>query len=473
MHGVDSMRSTNGRKWDPGRRLLDVSAWIRSQSWLRAIYRHFPEALRFRASRLLAASANRGVRFGATDAWRRPVAFHQTVLPDPSPPCNVPGVNVFAYARGQFGLAEAARLYARALLWAGCPVAVHDITLDLTHSMGDTSLDVHIGDDTPYPVNLIFVNPDYMEAAIDHIGRDRLEGRYNIGCWFWELERFPVEWMPALADVDEILVSSGFIAETVRRVTDKPVLHVPMPLVDQPDSGLQRGDFGLRDKDFVFLCSFDFNSFVERKNPLAVVEAFRRAFADGCEKVQLVMKSSNGHRHPAALKRLLQAAESDARIILRDEVIERHHLHALQRCADAYVSLHRSEGFGLGLAECMRLGKPVIATAWSGNMEFMTTENSCLVGFRMVPVAEGEYTHHQGQQWAEPDIDEAVAHMRRLVEDRAFAARIGARAAADIRDALSPSRVAASLFQRLRTIAVEQRRMQSVQESDTAGSRGT
>lgn len=446
----------NRQNRDIGRVLLNFSAWIRSQPWLRAIYRYLPEGLRFRASQLLAAPANRGARFGSADAWRRPAPILVDMAPDAPPPApGVPGVNVFAYARGQFGLAEAARLYTRALLSAGCPVAVHDITLDLAHSMGDASLDRHIADDTPHPVNLIFVNPDYMKGAIELIGRSRLEGRYNIGCWFWELEKFPDEWLPALADVDEILVSSGFVADIVRQVTNKPVLHVPLPVVEQPDSGLQRCDFGLRESDFVFLCSFDFNSFLARKNPLAVIEAFRRAFACGREDVRLLVKSSNGHRHPNELNDLLQAVAADARIIVRDTVIDRSHVQALQRCADAYVSLHRSEGFGLGLAESMRMGKPVIATAWSGNMEFMTAENSCLIGYRMVPVRAGEYSYHQNQHWAEPDIDEAAAYMRRLVDDDAFAARIGARATEDVREALSPKRVARALLERLCLILSE------------------
>ncbi|WP_288126494.1 glycosyltransferase family 4 protein [Thiomonas sp.] len=468
------MTVSNERKRDFGLALLNLSAWIRSQPWLRAFYRCFPESLRFRILQLLTARANRSVRFERTDAWRCQAAPPAARVLDASASVpGVPGVNVFAYARGQFGLAEAARLYTRALLSAGCRVAMHDITLDLAHSMGDTSLDGHIGDEAPHPINLIFVNPDYMDGAIECIGRGRFEGRYNIGCWFWELEKLPDEWLPALADVDEILVSSGFVADIVRRVTDKPVLHVPLPVIEQPDSGLQRKDFGLGDKDFVFLCSFDFNSFVARKNPLATIESFRRAFADGREDVRLLVKSSNGYRHPDRLRELLNVAVSDRRIMIRDEVIDRSHVQALQRCADVFVSLHRAEGFGLGLAECMRIGKPVIATAWSGNMEFMTAENSCLVGYRMIPVGEGEYSHHHGQHWADPDIKEAAKHMRRLVEDRAFGARIGARAALDIQEALSPERVAGRLLERLRALESTRESTQSTCRQSTMGRSGT
>jgi len=362
---------------------------------------------------------------------------------------------VYGYARGQFGLGESARLYVRALLGEGYPVALQDVGLNVAHSMGDRSLDAHLGGDANYGINLIFVNPDYMDAAIAKIGRENFARRHTIACWLWELDSFPSEWLPALAQVDEILVSSRFVRDLVAKATDKPVLLAPLPLSPILDSGLQRRDFGLREDAFVFLATFDYNSSLARKNPLAVIDAFRRAFPDKEGGVQLLVKSINGNRYSEALSGVLRAAAADGRIIVRDEVIERSHLQALQRCADAYVSLHRSEGFGLGMAECMRMGKPVIATGWSGNMEYMTPENACLVDFTMVDVAEGEYIHSTGRQWAEPDNAHAARYMRRLVDDRVYAAAIGARAASDVAAKLSPSAVASTIIDRLESLAAE------------------
>ena len=439
-----------------GLMLLNLSAWIRRQPWLKGIYRHFPQSLRNKLSETLASRASTQIKFQRTPNWERRVRL-------PASPTGeavrrgefgaADGVNVFAYARGQSGLGESARLYVRALLAEGYPVAVHNIDIDIPHGMDDTSLDEHIGTDTPYGVNLVFVNPDYLDDAIASMGRERLANRYTMACWFWELENFPEEWLPALQVVDEIMVSSSFIREVIRPVTHKPILHVPLPVDEVDDSGLTRTDFGLEDDAFIFLNSFDFNSFLTRKNPFAVIDAFRHAFADGRADVRLLIKSSNGHRHPDKLRELLNAAASDERILVRDEVIDRSDVQALQRCVDAYVSLHRAEGFGLGLAECMRLGKPVVATAWSGNMEFMTAENSCLVNYRLVPVGEGEYLHHAGQRWADPDIEHAATYMRRLVDDREFAARIGAQAAFDIRDKLSPHAAAERIIQRVKALS--------------------
>ena len=446
--------------------LLNLSAWIRRQRWLNAIYRHFPKSLRNKLSEALASRASTQIKFPRTPNWERRVRSTASLSGEAARRREfgaAEGVNVFAYARGQFGLGESARLYVRALLAEGYPVAVYNIDIDMPHGMDDTSLDEHIGTDTPYGVNLVFINPDYLDDAIASIGRERLVNRYTIACWFWELENFPEEWLPALQIVDEVMVSSSFIRDVIRPVTDKPILHVPLPIDDVDDSGLTRTDFGLADDAFIFLNSFDFNSFLARKNPFAVIEAFRRAFADGRVNVRLLIKSSNGHRHPDKLRDLLNAAAGDPRILVRDDVIDRSDVQALQRCADVYVSLHRAEGFGLGLAECMRLGKPVIATAWSGNMEFMTPQNSCLVNYRLVPVGEGEYLHYAGQRWADPDIEHAATYMRRLADDRKFAARIGAQAAFDIRDKLSPHTAAERIIQRVKTLS------QSSGELDVAG----
>ncbi|MDE2249315.1 MAG: glycosyltransferase family 4 protein [Xanthomonadaceae bacterium] len=434
-----------------GSGLLNLSTWIRRQPWLRAVYRHFPSAVRMRTAQALATYVSERVRFERTPNWKRrpdPSEFESTGSAVLTEFGEAIGVNIFACIRGQFGLAEGARLYARALLAEGYPVAIHNIDIDIPHGMDDASFDSHIGEILPHGVNLIFVNPDHLEQAINSIGHSRMGSRYTIACWFWELERFPDEWLPALKLVDEVMVSTGFIEAAVKRVTEKPVWHVPLPVSGGAESGLMRADFGLEEDSFVFLNTFDFNSFLPRKNPQAVIDAFRMAFGDGRQSVKLLIKSSNGHRYPSKLQELLKAADIDRRIIIRDEIIDRADVRALQRCADAYVSLHRAEGFGLGLAECMYMGKPVIATAWSGNMEFMTAQNSCLVDYKLVPVGEGEYIHHAQQRWAEPSIAHAAEQMRRLVEDREYASRLGAQAALDIRNKLSPHEVALQIIRR-------------------------
>jgi glycosyltransferase involved in cell wall biosynthesis len=428
--------------------LLALSAWIRNQSWLQRIYRRLPQRVRNRVLFTLAHRASVRAKFPRTEAWSRPLPATAAQTPVVAPVAGS-GVNIFGYMRGQFGLAESVRLYARALIGAGYPVALFDVAIDLPHGFDDHSLDAYIGEQTPHAVSILFVNPDYLKPALEHIGQARLRGQRLIACWFWELQDIPADWLPAIELIDEIMVASDFVKDAFERVTDKPVFRVPLPLSPIPDSGLQRGDFGLPEDTFIFLCTFDFNSWVHRKNPFAAIEAFRRAFPEGRNDVQLLVKSSNGHRHPDKFLELLKVSAQDPRIVVRDEIIDRAHVHALQRCADVYVSLHRAEGFGLGLAECMAMGKAVIATNWSGNVDFMSEDNSCLVDYSLVPVGEGEYPHPPGAMWADADVDKAAAHMRRLADDPALTRAIGARAKRDVEMQLSPASAARLLIERL------------------------
>lgn len=365
------------------------------------------------------------------------------------------GVNILGYIRGQFGLAESARMYARALIGAGIDVALYDIDLGLPHAWDDASLEPWIGTGMPHDVSIIFVNPDYLQPALKRIGTEKLEGKYLIACWFWELETIPPDWLEALEQVDEILVASRFVEDAFRRVTRKPITCVPLPLSALPDSGLERRDFGLEEDRFTFLVTFDFNSWIARKNPFAALAAFRQAFPDGRNDVRLLIKSSNGFRHPERFRQLLNAAADDGRIIVRDDVIDRAHVNALQRCCDAYVSLHRAEGFGLGLAECMALGKPVIATNWSGNLEFMTDHNAILVDYDLVPVKDGEYPHAQGALWAEVRLESAALAMRALADDPAAAAALGRCAREQVLARLSPAEAARLIVDQLGRIRAD------------------
>lgn len=433
-------------------KLLGLSAWIRRQAWLRALHRHLPQRWRDGVSSMLGASASARARFPRTARWDIQANVLAPQLANADTARVGQGVNILGYIRGQFGVAESARLYARALIDSGVDVALYDIDLGLKHGWDDRTLEPWIGTEAPHPVSIIFVNPDYLQPALAHIGAERLRGRYLIACWFWELETVPSEWIQAIGQVDEIMVASHFVEKAFLRATDKPVVRVPMPLGPQPDSGLERADFGLEAGCFTFLATFDFNSWIARKNPFAVLAAFKQAFSDGRDDVRLLIKSSNGFRHPDHFGALLRQAGSDKRIIIRDDVIDRAHLNALQRCCDAYISLHRAEGFGLGLAECMAMGKPVIATGWSGNLDFMDAGCAALVRHSFVPVRAGEYPHPEGQRWAEPDVAHAAEWMRMLADDPAAARAMGERGRQRVEAALSPAAVAGQLMERVHTI---------------------
>lgn len=414
---------------------------------VRGIYQLLPARWRRGVNLVLARRAARALMFPRTSAWRRDpgAARVEWVEPDIS----LPGVNIFGYMRGEFGLGESARAYARAMIEEGIPVALNDVDLDLPHSSNDDSLDIYLSKEAPHPVSIVFVNPDYLGGALSKMRKTLPEGGRLIACWFWELETLPVSWLPSIHLVDEFIVSSRFIESALRKATDKPITFAPQPLMPPIGAGLVRQDFGLPKNSFVFLCSFDFNSWIERKNPFAVIEAFKQAFPPSEEGVCLLIKTSNGFRNPDGLTRLLCAVKDDPRIVVRDDVITRYQLHDLQRCCDAYVSLHRAEGFGLGLAECMALGKPVIGTAWSGNLDFMDRQNSCLVDCALVPVEDGQYDGAEGAVWAAPNVTQAAAAMRGLVDDPGRAEEMGRSAARTIRTLLAPDLAAKRILARL------------------------
>jgi len=315
-----------------------------------------------------------------------------------------------------------------------------------------------IGTTTPHPVSVVCVNANETVGLLDGLGPDRTSGRYTIGFWFWELSRFPAAWLPAIDRVDEIWAASAFVRETIVAATSKPVSTVGLVVDATPGRAYSRREFGLRDDAFTFLFTFNFNSYAARKNPIGLITAFRDAFPRRNDGVALVLKPSNVDRVGDRMRPLLAAIDGDPRITVIDRYLARDEIFGLESVVDSYVSLHRSEGFGLGLAEAMFLGKPVIGTAYSGNLAFMNASNSFLLDYQLVPVGAGEYPYPEGQVWAEPDRDQAIEVMRRLVDDPVVGYEVGARARADMRSKFNAAVIGAALSSRLGEILPLSRR---------------
>lgn len=360
------------------------------------------------------------------------------------------GANVCGYFQGEFGVAEAARDSVKALRAVDVRCALNNL-VSAGHRYGDASF-TEFTDRNPYAVNLVHVNADETPAFWAAKGREYGRGRYNIGVWFWELERFPARWASHFEHCDEIWVKSEFCRQSIAKVSPVPVTNVGNAVVlSGEDCVPDRAAFGLEPDEYVFLFVFDFLSVVERKNPGATMEAFRRAFG-GDEKVTLLIKSINAHHVPekaAALKKSL----AGQRVRFIDEHLDRATMLSLMASADSFVSLHRSEGFGLGMAQAMYLGKPVIATGYSGNMEFMTRENSFVVDHHMVELERDYGPYERGNIWAEPSVEHAASLMRLVVDNRLLAAERGARAAQDIRSALSLEVIGRRMEGRMRQVA--------------------
>jgi glycosyltransferase involved in cell wall biosynthesis len=429
-----------------GRAMLRMFNWAKRHSGLTHLYARVPFAWRMRLRHRLHDAS--GVPMPpmplVSEARRqRSDAVAQAGTRE------LPGANLLGYARGEFGIAENVRSYARALEQAGYPFLIYNFDVGAASRQEDRSMERCFSETLQYGNNVFFINADQMQIARDALGRETFAGRYNIGFWLWELEKFPRAWQGALDLVDEVWAPTQFVCRSIAACTGKPVLRMPKAIEFAVPQGMGRGHFGLPDHEFVFLYSYDFNSFKARKNPEAAIAAFRKAFSDGVPGVRMLVKSINGERHPGQLATLRRFVADDARIEVRDGFLDRTEMFGLENAVDCYVSPHRSEGFGLGMAECMYLGKPVIATGYSGNLDFMDRDNSLLVDYRMVPLREGDYPFWQGQQWADPDVDHMAALMRRVFDDRGFASRIGAVAAASIRRTHSKAACAAAVTARL------------------------
>jgi glycosyltransferase involved in cell wall biosynthesis len=382
----------------------------------------------------------RGLRAKAAFAARShdvPAAVRQATL----------GMNVSGYLTTESGMGEAARASIRSIEAAGIPMTLSNVASflrqqDQTHTQ--------FTDDNPHPFNLVHLNADNMLAFAAARGRRYFKDRYTIGYWFWEMSKWRDDWLSAFNYVDEVWVATEFTRACLAEVSPVPVVRMPLPIVLPDPPPLGRAHFGLPDTGVVFLLTFDVSSQTERKNPLAVIRALRRA-ALPRGAATLVLKYTNAEYDREAVRRFHEEAEG-LDVTMIDGYLGREELTALMNTADCYVSLHRSEGFGLTMAEAMLLGKPVIATNYSGNVDFMTDDNSFLIDYRIVPVTRDYGPYMRGFVWADPDVVQAAEANREVVYARNTAIEKGRRAQHDMRTLHSPAQTGPRVRTRLEEI---------------------
>ena len=363
-------------------------------------------------------------------------------------------VSVIGHPFAAIGMGEQMRSHLAACAAVHVELSVHDIFRYAQRI--DPAYHALVGasevDRVPGGIRIFHVNGDEIDnvlAALEARGSSFAEG-YNIVVPAWELPRYPRVWARKLARFDEVWALSTFIQQSLAAA------GLPSHLVGQsvefpPGPCLPRRHFGLRESAFVLLNFFDLSSYASRKNPDAVLRLMARIRAEHpFLDVQLALKVKNGERAAAQWGRSLDAGLS---VTLIDTPLDTAGIRSLIVACDCFVSLHRSEGFGRGLGEAMGLGRVALGTGWSGNLDFMTPENSLLVRSTPTPLRRGEYPHWRGQSWAEPDADHAYELLAPLLLDAERARDVARRGRADVSRTHSNRAVGLRLLGRLEAIA--------------------
>lgn len=358
------------------------------------------------------------------------------------------GVNLLAHYRYTSGLQQAALGVDRALCSQGMAVTRRDLPVVFDTEWADRERYLGLEE---YDTSIVTVaaNSSLTEFAAES-GLHLRDGVHRIAVWYWELAQMPAGWSEFAQQVDEIWAPTEFIASAMRASTDRPV-HAMPPGMELPRfTPRPRESFGLNPEGTLFLFVFDMASVMKRKNPLAVIDAFRQSFrAD--EPAQLAIKVVKANRYPSDRTRLFEHAARAGVSVIDREFTRADHL-ALMNLTDCYVSLHRSEGLGLTMAEAMALGKPVIATGYSGNLDFMTHANSLLVDHRIVAIEDDHGPYPKGYTWAEPSIEHAATLMRWVFDHPNEAKELGHRAQEDVAKVLSVESAGKRMVARLREL---------------------
>jgi glycosyltransferase involved in cell wall biosynthesis len=359
------------------------------------------------------------------------------------------GVAVFGYLKTLNGVGQAGRLIVQALNSVDYPV---------------TEFDVGNPNEIPQIFNLKATKSEFNKVILSvdahsigsissAIGKKFLHGKYVIAQWFWELEEVPEYYQAAFEVIDELWVPTEYMRSAFLAVAPPKVniRHMPLPLVGPTMSAtVDRTHFGIG-QDFMFLFIFDFLSVMKRKNPIGLVEAFSAAFTEN-EGPILVIKTINGDKRITEMAQLKSACNNRKDIMILEQEFAKSEMNSLVTLCDSYVSMHRAEGLGLTLAEAMTAGKPVIATDYSGNLDFMNTENSILISWRRTEVGSGAEGYPATATWAEPDLKACASAMRELWENPSLARNLGLKAKESLQSDFSFVATGKRMVQRLEQI---------------------
>jgi glycosyltransferase involved in cell wall biosynthesis len=329
------------------------------------------------------------------------------------------GVLFIGYVEANLGLAESLRGLISATAERAVAYGIYPFRVGVETRLVEQFMPEKFDLKHRYDVNIIEVATDQVPAVFRTLDSRLLANSYNVLRTYWELSRAPQEWSSMLQGVQEIWAPNEFVGAAFRRIFSGPITIIPPCVTTAVGNYPSPAEFGIESDRFYFLFSFDFYSFPHRKNPLGVLRAFRRAFPDLNENVGLIIKSTGSQMHQVDVWKEMQAiVAKDARIKIIHGTLSRQSMLGLIRACDCYVSLHRAEGFGLGMAEAMSFGKIVIGTDYSGSTDFLSAETGFPVAYDLRAVKPDEYVFWAADQvWAEPNMDAAIAAFRLAFSD--------------------------------------------------------
>jgi glycosyltransferase involved in cell wall biosynthesis len=402
---------SNAKNGVPGNQFTDIEYQLwKSRSDLQ---HHFPDVLVEHSHHYVNWLNNDPLaqkRFAPVQHLRKNAVEINPVVPG--------GFNVVGYFSAELGVGEAGRRLADVVRCVGMPT--QEVGVQTSHSREQHPNSRDIAATTKYANTILAVNADQTARVIASCGLNQHPRRRRIGFWFWELSEFPELSKSAFAHVSEVWCASEFTRDAVAAVSPVPVHHIRLPIsVPSSPTPYTKKQAGLPE-GFVFLFTFDFNSVMKRKNPVDVLASYTLAFGPN-DGAHLVIKSINGHHQKAELAKLRYLAAHRPDVIIQDGYLSTGLVQAQIELSDCFVSLHRSEGYGLNIAAAMAAGRPAIATGYSGNMTFTSAQYPYLVPYELVSVGDNAHPYDPKAQWAQPDLTAAAHQMRSVFDDYSLA----------------------------------------------------
>ncbi|NCO74614.1 MAG: glycosyltransferase [Cyanobacteria bacterium] len=334
-------------------------------------------------------------------------------------------INVIGYLKTETGVGQGGRMVIKSLQTANINVQGYHID-NIQSRQNDNQIEDLLVAKINSPIHIYKVNADQLRIVKNLVKNYSNKPDFIINIPGWELSRFPQEWVSNYDDIDEVWAESKFVQIALQSKLSLPIIHMQPAVFLENFKAVNREYFNLPKDRFLFHFNFDFSSFSSRKNPEAVITAYRRAFRHQKSDIStaLVIKSRGYDPNNKNYQKLLEIIDGEEDIITINEYLSHSEVMALMNCCDCYVSLHCSEGFGYTLAEAMLLGKPVIATNYSGNCDFINQQTGFPVDYKLVSLKSDEYPFSQGQKWAKPDLDHAAWIMQKMVENSSHTKQI-------------------------------------------------